>query len=93
MTVDAGIVFLDHRGPVTLGVVAVGEFEDVPGAKRDAVATALASFLQNVDDASRNLDFGGIKRGPPIFHGLFSVVPVLKGSCSLGKAAVKPSPE
>jgi hypothetical protein len=72
MTVDTGIRFFYQWGPVALDVVTIGEFQNVPGTKGNAITAAFASFFNNVYDAPGNLDFGRIERCPPVFHGCLS---------------------
>jgi hypothetical protein len=78
MTVDAGSRLFHHGWTVTFDIVPIGELEDVPWTKGDAVAAALTPFFHDVYGASGDLDFGGIERDPPIFHGCLSFMPELK---------------
>jgi hypothetical protein len=81
MTVDTGIRLFHHGRTVPFDVVAVGELEDIPGTKGDAVTAALTAFFNDVDNPTGYLDFGRIERGPPIFHECPSFKPMLRVSC------------
>jgi hypothetical protein len=86
MAIDTRFRLFDHRGAITLDVVAGGEFEHIPGAVFDAITAAFASLVDDVHHSPGNFNFIDIKRSPPIFHGYwFLNTWWLLGLYSLGK--------
>jgi hypothetical protein len=72
--IDALGIIGQFGGMIALGVGAPGHNKHVLGAELDAVATALAPFLNDVNDAMGNLDLFSIQGLSPVAHSPSSIL-------------------
>jgi hypothetical protein len=68
MAVHTGFRLPDHRGMIPFDIVFCRNFKHISRAVCDAVTASFASFFNDVNNATGNLNFIGIQRNAPVFH-------------------------